>query len=158
MMKEVLKRRYNMLLERNLELPDLILVDGGKGQLNAGVSILKELSLDIPIIGLAKKYEEIYIPSKKEPIILPRNSSTLKLFQRVRDEAHRFSKKLHIKQRERRTTGSVLDDIEGVGPITRNKLLNHFGSVEKIKKASLEDISQLIGKKLAEKILEQLKE
>ncbi len=157
MMKEVIKRRYNMLLERNLELPDLILVDGGKGQLNAGISVLKELGLNIPIIGLAKKYEEIYLPSKKKPIILPKNSSTLKLFQRVRDESHRVALKLHKKQRERRIKGSVLDDIEGIGPITRNKLLNHFGSVEKIKKASLEDISRLIGKRLAEKILEQLK-
>ncbi len=117
---------------------------------------MKELSLDIPIIGLAKKYEEIYLPSKKEPIILPKNSSTLKLFQRVRDESHRVALKLHKKQRERRIKGSVLDDIEGIGPITRNKLLNHFGSVENIKKASLEDISQLIGKKLAEKVFEQL--
>jgi len=158
MMKEVIRRRYNMLLERNLELPDLILVDGGKGQLNAGLAILKELSLDIPIIGLAKKYEEIYLPTKKEPIVLPKNSSTLKLFQRVRDEAHRFAVKLHKKQRIKRIKGSILDDIEGVGPITRNKLLNRFGSVENIKKTSLEDISQLVGKKLAEKILEQLKE
>jgi len=156
MMKEVLRRRYHMLLERDLQLPDLILVDGGKGQLNAGVSVLDELGLKIPIIGLAKKYEEIYIPKKKEPIVLPPNSSTLKLFQRIRDEAHRFAVRLHKKQRKKRMIGSVLDDIKGVGQITRNKLLNHFGSVDNIRKASKEDITQIVGKKLAEIILEEL--
>ncbi|MCK4779432.1 MAG: excinuclease ABC subunit UvrC [Candidatus Lokiarchaeota archaeon] len=156
MMKEVIRRRYTMLLERNLELPDLILVDGGRGQLNAGISILEELGLNIPIIGLAKKYEEIYIPNMKETLILPSNSSILKLFQRIRDESHRFSKRLHIKQRQRRITGSILDEIEGVGPATRNKLLNHFGSVDDIKKASLEELSELVRKKLAETILKEL--
>jgi len=157
MMKEVIKRRYNMLLERNLELPDLILVDGGKGQLNAGLAILKELGLDIPIIGLAKKYEEIYLPTKKEPIVLPKNSSTLKLFQRVRDESHRIALKLHKKQRERRITGSVLDNIKGVGPATRNKLLEHFKSVDGIKKASFGELTKVVGKKLAETIIINLK-
>jgi len=156
MMKEVIRRRYTMLLERNLELPDLILVDGGRGQLNAGISILEELGLNIQIIGLAKKYEEIYIPNMKETLILPSNSSILKLFQRIRDESHRFSKRLHIKQRQRRITGSILDEIEGVGPATRNKLLNHFGSVDDIKKASLEELSELVRKKLAETILKEL--
>ncbi|MFX1573234.1 MAG: excinuclease ABC subunit UvrC [Promethearchaeota archaeon] len=156
MMKEVLKRRYSMLLKRNLELPDLIVVDGGKGQLNAGISVLQELGLEIPIIGLAKKYEEIYMPNKYEPVILPRTSPILKLFQRIRDEAHRFAVRLHKKQRKKRIIGSILDDIEGVGPVTRNKLLNHFGSVDNIKKASIEEMSQIIGKKLAEKILENL--
>jgi excinuclease ABC subunit C len=155
-MKELLRRRYKMLLERDLELPDLILVDGGKGQLNAGVSVLKELDLEIPIIGLAKKYEEIFLPSKKDPLILPKNSSILKLFQRVRDESHRFALRLHKKQREKRITGSILDDIQGIGPVRRNKLLNHFGSVENIKKASLIELSEIVGKKLAEKILKKI--
>ena len=157
MMKEILKRRYSMLLKRNLELPDLIIVDGGKGQLNAGISILQELGLEIPIIGLAKKYEEIFIPGQKEPVVLPKNSPLLKLFQRVRDEAHRFAVRLHKKQRKKRLVGSILDDIEGVGPITRNKLLNHFGSVTNIKKATIEELSQIVSKKLALKILEELK-
>jgi excinuclease ABC subunit C len=156
MMKEVLKRRYNMILKRNLELPDLIVVDGGKGQLNAGISVLQELGLEIPIIGLAKKYEEIYLPNQKEPITLPKNSHLLKLLQRVRDEAHRFAVRLHKKQRKKRMIGSLLDDIEGVGPISRNKLLNHFGSVDNIKKASLNEISQVVGKKLASVILKEL--
>ncbi|MFX1343844.1 MAG: excinuclease ABC subunit UvrC [Promethearchaeota archaeon] len=156
MMKEILTRRYSMLLKRNLELPDLIIVDGGKGQLNVGSSVLRELGLEIPIIGLAKKYEEIYVPNKKDPIILPKTSPLLKLFQRVRDEAHRFAVRLHKKQRKKRMIGSILDDIEGVGPITRNKLLNHFGSVANVKKATLEEITQVVGKKLAHLILEEL--
>ena len=156
MMKEIINRRYSMLLKRNFELPDLIIVDGGKGQLNVGRSVLQKLGLEIPIIGLAKKYEEIYIPNKKDPIVLPKNSPLLKLFQRVRDEAHRFAVRLHKKQRKKRMIGSILDDIEGVGPVTRNKLLNHFGSVANIKKATIEEISQIVGKKLAHLILKEL--
>ncbi|MFX1410278.1 MAG: excinuclease ABC subunit UvrC [Promethearchaeota archaeon] len=158
MMKEVLKRRYSLILEKNLELPDLILVDGGKGQLNAGVSILNELGLDIPIFGLAKKFEEIYVPGEKEPVVLPDDSLVLKLFQRVRDEAHRFAVRLHKKQREKRMIGSILDDIKGIGPATRNKLLNYFGSVKNIKTSTLEELSKIIGKKLAEKVLKKLNE
>ncbi|MHA1931077.1 MAG: excinuclease ABC subunit UvrC [Promethearchaeota archaeon] len=156
MMKEVIKRRYEYILRRNLELPDLIIVDGGKGQLNAGISVLQELGLEIPIIGLAKKYEEIYFPNQKDPITLPKNSQLLKLLQRVRDEAHRFAVRLHKKQRKKRMIGSILDDIEGVGPVSRNKLLNHFGSVNNITRASLEKVSQIVGKKLAKKILTEL--
>ena len=89
--------------------------------MNVGVSILKELGLEIPIIGLAKKYEEIFVPNQKDPIVLSKSSALLKLFQRVRDEAHRFAVRLHKKQRKKRLLGSILDDIEGVGPITRNK-------------------------------------
>ena len=157
MMKEVIKRRYTMILERNLELPDLILVDGGKGQLNAGHSVLKDLGIGgIPIIGLAKKFEEIYVPNKKDPIILPKNSHLLKIFQRVRDEAHRFAVRLHKKQRVKRVKRSVLDDIKGIGPATRNKLLTTFGSVNNIIKASPEEIAQVVGKKLADTILKKL--
>ena len=157
MMKEVIKRRYSMILKNNLTLPDLILVDGGKGQLNAGFSVLKELGIEgIPIIGLAKKFEEIFIPNQKEPIILPKNSNLLKIFQRVRDEAHRFAVKLHKKQREKRVQRSVLDDIKGIGPATRIKLLRHFGSVENLKKATPEAIAKVVGKKLADTILKEL--
>ncbi|MHA1350217.1 MAG: helix-hairpin-helix domain-containing protein, partial [Promethearchaeota archaeon] len=138
-------------------LPDLILVDGGKGQLNAGYSVLKELGIEgIPIIGLAKRFEEIFVPNEKNPIILPRNSNLLKIFQRVRDEAHRFAIKLHKKQREKRVRRSVLDDIKGIGPATRNKLLRHFGSVENLKKATPEAIAQVVGKKLTNTILKDL--
>jgi len=110
------------------------------------------LSTQIGTIGLAKKFEEIYIPEEKEPIVLPEDSLTLKLFQRVRDEAHRFAVRLHKKQREKRTVGSILDNIKGIGPATRNKLLKHFGSVENIKIASKEELSKIVGKELAENI------
>jgi len=152
MMKEVIYRRYTSILENNWQLPDLILVDGGKGQLNAGVSVLKDLGLEIPIIGLAKKFEEIFVPNEKSPIILPKNSPLLKIFQRVRDEAHRFAVRLHTKQRTKRITGSLLDNIKGVGPAARNKLLARFNSLDGVKKASLEELTQVVGEKVAKNI------
>ncbi|MFX1392010.1 MAG: excinuclease ABC subunit UvrC [Promethearchaeota archaeon] len=158
MMKEVIKRRYIKVLERGWELPDLILVDGGKGQLNAAISVLEGLGIqNIPIIGLAKKFEEIYKSGEKKPIILDINSPLLKLLQRVRDEAHRFAVKLHKKQRKKRMSGSILDNIKGIGPATRNKLLKHFGSVESIKRASFDEIVQVVGKKTAELLIQNLK-
>ena len=157
MMQEVIMRRYSMILKRNLELPDLILVDGGKGQLNAGVAVLNELGIEyVPIIGLAKKYEEIYLPTRKEPLQIPLESLVLKLFQQIRDEAHRFAVNLHKKQREKKMKGSILDDIKGIGPSTRNKLLIRFGSVEGIKEASLKELSELVGKNLATKIKNEI--
>ena len=157
MMREVIMRRYSMILERNLSLPDLILVDGGKGQLNAGVAVLNELGIEnVPIIGLAKKNEEIFLPNRKEPIQLPLESQVLKLFQQIRDEAHRFAVNLHKKQREKKMKGSVLDDIKGIGPSTRNRLLIRFGSVEGIKEASFDDIVKLVGIKIATNIKKEL--
>ncbi|TFG01577.1 MAG: excinuclease ABC subunit UvrC [Promethearchaeota archaeon] len=158
MMKEVIERRYTKVLERGWELPDLILVDGGKGQLNAALGVLEDLSIkNLPIIGLAKKNEEIFLPGEKEPIVLPKTSPVLKLFQRVRDEAHRFAVKLHKKQREKRMRDSILDDIKGIGPATRNKLLKHFGSVEGLKRASYDEILRVVGSKIAEILVKNLK-
>ncbi len=157
MMKEVIRRRYSSILKKNGNFPDLILVDGGKGQLNATVSVLEDLGLEIPTISLAKRLEEIFIPNKKEPIILSDKSPVLQLFQRIRDEAHRFSIKLHKKQREKKISTSILDDIKGIGPITRNKLLKYFGSVEEIKNATFKEISQIVGEKLAGSIKNYLK-
>jgi len=150
MMKELVNRRYKTVLERGYSLPDLILIDGGKGQLNASLSILKELGIgNIPIIGLAKKFEEIYTPNEKKPIVLPTNSPGLNLLKRVRDEAHRFGIKLHKKLREKRVSKSILDDIPGIGPFKRTKLLEIFGSVDGLRKAKLEDITKVVGEKLA---------
>ena len=158
MMKEVIKRRYTKVLERGWHLPDLILVDGGKGQLNAATNVLGDLGIgNIPTIGLAKKFEEIYQPGEKEPIILENNSPVLKLFQRVRDEAHRFAVRLHKKQREKRIKHSILDDIKGIGPATRNKLLRYFGSVEEIKNASYDELVQVVGIMTAELLVKNLK-
>ncbi|TFG06390.1 MAG: excinuclease ABC subunit C, partial [Promethearchaeota archaeon] len=158
MMKEVMERRYSARIATDKPLPDLILVDGGKGQLNAAFSVLEDLGIEnIPIIGLAKRLEEIFLVGKKESIILPQDSSILKLFQNVRDEAHRFAVRLHKKQREKRIVGSILDTINGIGPVTRNKLLQHFGSVENIKNTSLEELSKVVNKKVAEAIKKNLK-
>ncbi len=158
MMKEVIRRRYSFLLKTNGDLPDLVLVDGGKGQLNAALSVLNSLNLGgIPVIGLAKRLEEIYLPGEKEPITLPKGSALLKLFQRVRDEAHRFALKLQKKQRKQRVTGSALDNIRGIGPATRNKLLLHFKSLEEVKRASLEELTRVVGKKAAETLMKNLK-
>jgi excinuclease ABC subunit C len=157
MMREILMRRYSMILERHLELPDLILLDGGKGQLNAGIAVLSELGIkNVPIIGLAKKFEEIFLPNRKDPIRLPLESQLLQLFQQIRDEAHRFAIKLHKKQREKKMKRSILDDIKGIGPSTRNKLLVHFGSVEGIKEASFDEIVKIVGIKIADKIKKEL--
>lgn len=157
MMKEVVHRRYKSLIERGTTLPDLILIDGGKPQLNGAYSILTELNIDnIPIIGLAKRLEEIYVPGRKNPIILPLDSPGLLLLQRVRDEAHRFGLRLHRKLREKRAIKSILDDIPGIGPTRRTNLLKTFGSVEGIKSAKVEDVSKVVGEKLAKVILQKL--
>jgi len=157
MMKEVIYRRYSNFIKRDSKLPDLILVDGGRGQLNGALEVLEELGLEIPTIGLAKRFEEIYVPELKDPIKLPDDSSTLHLFQQIRDEAHRFAVRLHKKQRKKRIK-SELDSIKGVGPVTRKKLLSHFGSVKNIKKASLEDLEEVVNQKLAQTIMESLRD
>ncbi len=156
MMREVLMRRYRKLSDNGSEFPDLIILDGGKGQLNIGVSVLKKLKLNIPIIALAKKREEVFVPQKKDPLQIPADSEALKLFQNIRDEAHRFAVRLHKKQRKTRYYGSILDDIKGIGPVKRNHLLNHFKSIEGIKNASKEELSEIVGSKLAEQIKQKI--
>jgi len=149
-MSEVVQRHYKRTLEENKPLPDLIMVDGGKGQLNSAIKILKKLGLNnINIIGLAKRLEEIYIPEKKDPIQIPKTSSSLKLLQQIRDEAHRFAITFHREKREKRIIKSELDEIEGIGSKTAQKLLTHFGSVENIRNSSLDQIAEIIGKSKA---------
>ena len=127
-------------------------MDGGKGQLNAAKKVLENLGLSIPAIGLAKKYEEIFLKEKDDPIILPENSQILRLFQHIRDEAHRFAVRLHKKQRQKQFKSSALEDIKGIGPKTRTKLLRNFGSLNAIKNASLEEISKITNERIAKKI------
>lgn len=154
MMQEVLERRYKRLLEQKEALPDLLLVDGGKGQLNVALSILKSLDMDIPVIGLAKEFEHIFAPNIPNPIILPDDSKALHLLQQIRDEAHRFAVDYHRRLRSKRLNHSALDEIKGVGPKRKMNLIRHFGSVDKIKKASVDELLMVegISKKLAEAI------
>ncbi|ADO78018.1 excinuclease ABC subunit UvrC [Halanaerobium praevalens] len=160
-MKEVVERRYARLLREDKKLPDLILIDGGKGQLNAAYEILEFLGIgNLPIIGLAKREEEIFRPNTSEPITLPHHTPTLQLLQRVRDEAHRFAVSYHRKLRSRRLTHSMLDEIPGVGETRRTALLQHFGSLAKIREAKIWQLKEVkgISGKTARKIYDYLRE
>jgi excinuclease ABC subunit C len=157
-MYEVVYRRYKRQKDENKPLPDLIIIDGGKGQLHAAYDALKELDLDnIPIIGIAKRLEEIYKPNDSMPLNIDKQSPTLKLIQRARDEAHRFGITHHRKLRSKETIKTQLIDINGIGPKTANKLLEHFGSLENIKNANDEEIEALIGKAKLNILKEALK-
>ncbi len=146
MMREVVYRRYKRVLSEQSALPDLIIVDGGKGQLSSACNVLKKLNLsDQPIIGLAKRLEEIFFPGIKDAQTLPRSSSSLRFLQQIRDEAHRFALTFHRQRRKQRTLTSRLDEIPGVGPARRNRLLQVFGSVAILQKATIEDIQKNAG-------------
>jgi excinuclease ABC subunit C len=142
-MREVIGRRLERLEagdEKFGESPDLILIDGGKGQLGAAVEVARERGLEVAMIGLAKQFEEIYLPGRPDPVRLPRNSPALFLLQRIRDEAHRFGLTYHRSLRSKAATTSALDGITGIGRKRREQLLKHFGSVEAMKRASLDDL------------------
>jgi excinuclease ABC subunit C len=128
-------------------LPDLIIIDGGKGQLGRVVRVMEEFDLTekIPVVGLAKQEEEIFFPHKSEPLLLPRHSQGLYLVQRIRDEAHRFGITAHRKKRSKLGLASQLDSIPGIGPARRKALLKHFGSMDKIREASIEEMLKVIG-------------
>jgi excinuclease ABC subunit C len=157
MMNEMLERRLKRSLEEKegkaWPMPDLIIIDGGKGQLSTAVSVLRRHDLThTPVIGLAKRLEEIFLPGKPKPIRLPENSIALYLLQRIRDEAHRFAIAYHRKLRSKGAIASALDNIQGIGSSKKKKLLETFGSVSKMRQASLTDLSNVVGKNLAEKI------
>jgi len=146
MMKEVVYRRYYGVLERGHTLPDLILIDGGKGQLNVTIDALKELGLEyVPVAAVAKKEERIFTRSNLDGVVLDDNSDGLRLIQHIRDEAHRFAQKYHHKLREKRFTGSILEEAPGIGPKRRKILLERFGSFEGVKHASIEELSEVEG-------------
>lgn len=143
-MRETLRRRFMQAQQQNpafLPEPDLVVIDGGLGQVNAVQAVLDELGVEIPLISLAEKNEEIYKPHRSEPLVLPRRDEGLRLLQRLRDEAHRFAVEYNRKRRTRRMTSSALDHIEGVGPQRRRALLKEFGSVNGIREASLEELA-----------------
>ncbi len=152
-MREVVTRRYRRLLEEGKELPDLVLIDGGKGQLSAATEALAEIGLgDQPVASLAKREELIFLPGREEPVVLPTSSPLLQLVQRVRDEAHRFAIGFHRQTRARRTLRSELDDIPGIGPVKRRKLLSRFGSLRGVRGASIEELASAVGRTTAERI------
>jgi excinuclease ABC subunit C len=155
-MEEVLTRRFSALLkERSEEVtdkpkrfsypPNLLLIDGGKGQLNVAVRVLEELGLDdeIPVASLAKQFEEVYLPGQSDPVRLPRQSEALYLLQRIRDESHRFAITFHRERRGKRMTASILDDVPGLGPARRKRLTKELGGVKAVTTASLESLQSL---------------
>ena len=173
MMQEVLRRRFKRAKQRMSEsanqriggdvwaiMPDLIIVDGGKGQLNAALEVLEEHGLkgEVPAVGLAKKQEEVFLPGRSQPLVLPRDSQGLHLLQRVRDEAHRFAIGYHRQLRAKKTLTSILEEIPGIGPKRRQALLKHFGSIETIRQASIEELAAVKGmtRKAAEMVRENL--
>jgi len=146
MMREMLERRYTGLMNDKGPVPDLVLVDGGKGQLNVATDVLKSLGVDnVPIIGLAKEFEHVFIPQTPSPLILPRDSEALLLLQRIRDEAHRFAVTYHKKLRSKEFEKSILDEISGVGNKRKINLLKHFGDIKNIEKASVNEIAEVKG-------------
>lgn len=157
-MREIVFRRYHHLLDAGEPLPQLIVVDGGKGQLSAAVSSLEALGLrgKIAIIGIAERLEEIYFPDDSTPLYLDKNSESLRLIQHLRDEAHRFGITHHRNKRSKQQVVSALDGIKGVGEHTRDTLLRHFKSVKRVREASFEELASLIGASKAQKVKDAL--
>lgn len=155
-MTEVVSRRYTRLLEEKAELPDLIIIDGGKGQLSSACDALKAINLygKIPIIGIAKRLEEIYFPEDSIPLYIDKKSESLKLIQRLRDEAHRFGITHHRNRRSKSFLISGLESIDGIGKLTMEKLLQEFKSLSNMRIAPIESIESVIGKDKAKKLME----
>ena len=160
MMHEVLVRHFGRLLEEKRPLPDLVMVDGGKGQLSSAIDALVEIGCPpLPVIGLAKRNEEIYLPGRSEPVVLDRHNPALRMLQALRDEAHRFAITYHRELRNKRIEQSRLDEIQGIGDTRKKQLLRAFGSLRALKKATPDEIAEKvpgIGEALAEKILAAL--
>jgi excinuclease ABC subunit C len=154
-MREIVERRYTRVLEEQGELPDLIVVDGGKGQLSSAVEVLQKLGIGSqPVIGLAKRLEEVFLPGRSDPELIAKTSSGLRLLQQIRDEAHRFAITYHRTLRAKRTLQTELDLIDGVGKKRAKELLEAFGSVQGVKFATGEQLEEVVGVKIASKIRE----
>ncbi|MCA1705509.1 MAG: excinuclease ABC subunit C, partial [Actinobacteria bacterium] len=126
--------------------PNLVVIDGGKGQLNRAVEVMAEIGIEgVTTVSLAKRMEEVFVPGRPDPVIIPRGSEALYLLQAIRDEAHRFALAYHRLKRNKQMTRSALDDIQGLGAVRRKKLLKHFGSVKKVREASLADLNAVPG-------------
>jgi excinuclease ABC subunit C len=156
-MAEAVDRRYRRLLDEERPLPDLILIDGGRGQLNAALTALNRLGVEgITIAGLAKREEEIYVPEAEEPIRLERRDPALQLLQMVRDETHRFAVSSHRRRRSKRVLHSELDDLPGIGEKRRRLLIERFGSVSGVKQASAQDLMSVLGRKVGQSLYDEL--
>ncbi len=156
-MREVIERRYSRLQQEKQILPDLIMVDGGKGQLSSAVEILDNLGFEnYNIIGLAKRLEEVFFPNNSDSELIPKTSSGLKLLQQIRDEAHRFAITFHRERRSKRIIKSELTDIKGIGMGTAKRLLESFGSFDSVKQSNYEDLVKVVGKKKAEVLINYL--
>lgn len=157
MMREIVRRRYEKAAAA--PLPDLVVIDGGKGHLNSALDVFRELRMDLAAVGIAKEYEELFLPGRREPVILPPTSQALHVVQRLRDEAHRFAIGYHRLLRGKHAFESVLDRIPGIGPRRRRDLLVRFGSVEMMRRASVEELAQVRGvsRMLARRLLQFLK-
>ena len=153
-MEEVVFRRYKRMLEESNPLPQLIIIDGGKGQLSAAVTSLKALGIfeRVTVIGIAKRLEEIFFPEDPVPLLLSKKTHTLKIIQQARDEAHRFAIEFHRKLRSKDFTKTELTEIPGIGEKTADKLLAHFGSVKKLKEAAVAEWISVVGKSAAKKL------
>jgi excinuclease ABC subunit C len=154
-MQEVVERRYRRVLEQEGPQPDLIVIDGGKGQLSSAREILRKIGMeDVPVIGLAKRLEEVFVPGQSEPVPVPRTSSGLKLLQQIRNEAHRFAVTFHRSVRLKRILRTELDLIKGIGKVRARELLEVFGSVQGVKFASEEQLADVVGQVVAQRIKE----
>ena len=161
-MEEVIRRRFTAYLadldkpvsERGKFAypPSLVLVDGGPGQIGRAVEVLARLDLDIPVAGLAKRMEEVYVPGQADPIVIPRDQPALHLLQRVRDEAHRFALMYHRQLRGKRMIDSILDDVDGIGPTRKKALVRTFGSVKRMREASLTQLAEVVPQRVAENL------
>ena len=160
MMREIVRRHLEAVKGNEEPAPDFLLIDGGRGHLNAALEVLKDLKMDLPAAGIAKEFEVLFLPGRSDPVVLPPESRARRLAQRVRDEAHRFAIGYHRLLRGKDALTSALDRIPGVGPRKKKDLLVRFGSVEAIRKAGVKDLAQVRGVSLglAERISQQLKE
>jgi excinuclease ABC subunit C len=157
-MEETIRRRFKAYLKEQGKPaseqkfsypPSLVVVDGGAGQLGRAVKVLDELELDIPVIGLAKKMEEVYMPGRPEPVVIPRDAEALYLLQQVRDEAHRFANDYHRNLRSKSMVDSILDDVEGIGPKRKRELIKHFGSLKKMRSATRDQLGEVLPSQVA---------
>lgn len=151
-LEEVLDRHFYHIEEGGIERPDLLIIDGGIGQLNVALKIMSKHKLTIPVISIAKRKEEIYIPNREIPLILPRHSAALKIIQKIRDEAHRFVISYHKRLRSKAMKESILDKIRGIGLKRKKRLLNRFKSISGIREASLDELALIIGRKVAQEL------